>query len=568
MPLQPNTPADPNSTGEIPLMAPASAGVPAPPPKNPAQPHPHRHRPEEHPTGKRLAWLALTALGVVYGDIGTSPLYAIKETFKPNYGLAPTPVNIYGVLSLIVWALLLVVSVKYVLFILRADNRGEGGVLALLALVQSGARRRRDARRRSLLIALGLIGGAFLYGDGIITPAISVLSAVEGIEIATPALRHLIVPVAFVLIAGLFAVQRFGTARVGTTFGWITLLWFVAIAAIGILEIARNPAVLWALNPWNGVRFFLDHPKLSFVALGAIVLVMTGGEALYADMGHFGKRPIRVVWFGLVLPALLLNYFGQGALLLRNPAAIENPFYLLVPRALLIPMLFVATAATIVASQALISGAFSLTQQAIQLGYMPRMTIRHTSAREAGQIYIPEVNKALAIGTLLLVVGFGSSSELGGAYGVAVTGTMAITNILFVAVARQRWNWKTWQVTAVPGRLPHHRSRVLFLQPAQGAARRVGAVGRRRDDVRAHDDMEAGTDAALEHPASQLTSARSVPARRGQPQAGSGAGHRGLHDVGPRRHSRGAAASPEAQQGAARTGHAHVDRLAGSARGA
>ena len=447
MPLQPNTPADPNSTGEFPHRTSAGAGVPAPPPKNPAQPHPHRHRPEEHPTGKRLAVLALTALGVVYGDIGTSPLYAIKETFKPNYGLAPTPVNVYGVLSLMVWALLLVVSVKYVLFILRADNRGEGGVFALLALVQSGARRRRDARRRALLIALGLIGGAFLYGDGIITPAISVLSAVEGIEIATPALRHLIVPVAFVLIAGLFAVQRFGTARVGTTFGWITLLWFIGIAGIGIHEIARNPSVLWALNPWNGVQFFLDHPRLSFVALGAIVLVMTGGEALYADMGHFGKRPIRVVWFALVLPSLLLNYFGQGALLLRNPAAVENPFYLLVPHALLIPMLFVATAATIVASQALISGAFSLTQQAIQLGYMPRMTIRHTSAREAGQIYIPEMNKALAIGTLLLVAGFGSSSALGGAYGVAVTGTMAITNILFVAVARQRWNWKTWQVT-------------------------------------------------------------------------------------------------------------------------
>ena len=447
VPLQPNTPADPNSTGEFPLRTSAGAGIPAPPPKHPAQPHLHRHRPEEHPTGKRLAWLALTALGVVYGDIGTSPLYAIKETFKPNYGLAPTPVNVYGVLSLMVWALLLVVSVKYVLFILRADNRGEGGVFALLALVQSGARRRRDARRRALLIALGLIGGAFLYGDGIITPAISVLSAVEGIEIATPALRHLIVPVAFVLIAGLFAVQRFGTARVGTTFGYITLLWFIGIAGIGILEIARNPAVLWALNPWKGVQFFLDHPKLSFIALGAIVLVMTGGEALYADMGHFGKRPIRVVWFGLVLPALLLNYFGQGALLLRDPAAVENPFYLLVPRPLLIPMLFVATAATIVASQALISGAFSLTQQAIQLGYMPRMTIRHTSAREAGQIYIPEMNKALAIGTLLLVAGFGSSSALGGAYGVAVTGTMAITNILFVAVARQRWNWKTWQVT-------------------------------------------------------------------------------------------------------------------------
>ncbi|HEY7407101.1 MAG TPA: potassium transporter Kup [Gemmatimonadaceae bacterium] len=446
VPLQPNTPADPKSTGEIVIREPVSTGVPAPPPRNPAQPHPHRHRPEEHPTGRRLAVLSLTALGVVYGDIGTSPLYAIKECFRPGYGLMPTPVNVYGVLSLIVWALMLVISVKYVLFILRADNRGEGGVLALLALVQSGARRRRDARRRALLISLGLVGGAFLYGDGIITPAISVLSAVEGLEVATPALQHVIVPLAFIIIAGLFAVQRFGTARVGTAFGWITLLWFLSIAGLGIMEIARGPEVLWALNPWNGVRFFIDHPTISFVVLGAVVLVITGGEALYADMGHFGKRPIRVVWFGLVFPALLLNYFGQGALLLRNPAAVENPFYLLAPRPLLIPLLFIATAATIVASQALISGAFSLTQQAIQLGYMPRMTIRHTSAREAGQIYIPEINKALAIGTLLLVVGFGSSGALGGAYGVAVTGTMAITTILFVAVARQRWNWKPWHV--------------------------------------------------------------------------------------------------------------------------
>jgi KUP system potassium uptake protein len=295
---------------------------------------------------------------------------------------------------------------------------------------------------------MGLIGGAFLYGDGIITPAISVLSAVEGIQVATPALRQFIVPIAFIIIAALFAFQRFGTARVGTTFGWVTLVWFLSIAVLGIMEIARNPSVLWALNPWNGVRFFFDHPTMSFVVLGAVVLVITGGEALYADMGHFGKRPIRVVWFGLVFPALLLNYFGQGALLLRNPAAIENPFYLLAPRAVVLPLLFVATAAAIVASQALISGAFSLTQQAVQLGYMPRMTIRHTSAREAGQIYIPEVNKALAIGTLLLVVGFGSSTALGGAYGVAVTGTMAITTVLFVAVARQRWNWSRAQVIA------------------------------------------------------------------------------------------------------------------------
>ncbi len=430
------------------LRAPMSVGVPAPPPKHPAQPHLHRPRPEEHPTGKRLAVLALTALGVVYGDIGTSPLYAIKETFKPTYGLAPTAVNVYGVLSLIVWALLLVISIKYMLFILRADNRGEGGVLALLALVQTGARRRRDARRRALLIAAGLIGGAFLYGDGIITPAISVLSAVEGIEVATPALSAFIVPIAFLIIFGLFAVQQFGTARVGTMFGWITLAWFLSIAILGAMEIARGPEVLWALNPWNGVNFFIDHPGISFVVLGAVVLVITGGEALYADMGHFGRRPIRVAWFALVFPALLLNYFGQGALLLRNPDAVTNPFYLLAPRPLLIPLLFVATAAAVIASQALISGAFSLTQQAIQLGYMPRMTIRHTSARQAGQIYIPEVNKALAIGTLLLVVGFRSSGALGGAYGVAVTGTMAITTVLFVRVAKQRWNWKPWQLIA------------------------------------------------------------------------------------------------------------------------
>ena len=566
--LPPATRAGSNPTSEIELRAVPITGVPAPPPKHPAQPHPHRHRPEEHPTGKRLAVLSLTALGVVYGDIGTSPLYAIKECFKPEYGLVPTPVNVYGVLSLVVWALMLVVSVKYVLFILRADNRGEGGVLALLALVQSGARRRGDARRRNFLIAIGLIGGAFLYGDGIITPAISVLSAVEGIEIATPALHRFIVPIAFVIIAALFAVQRFGTARVGTTFGWITLIWFLSIAAIGVMEIARGPEVLWALNPWNGVRFFFDHPMLSFVVLGAVVLVITGGEALYADMGHFGKRPIRLVWFGLVFPALLLNYFGQGALLLRDPTAIENPFYLLTPRPLLIPMLFVATAATIVASQALISGAFSLTQQAVQLGYMPRMTIRHTSAREAGQIYIPEVNKALAIGTLLLVVGFGSSGALGGAYGVAVTGTMAITTVLFVAVARQRWNWKAWQVATFL---------ILFLtidiaffssnllKVAHGGWVPLARGG---DRLHADDDVEAGTSAPRQHFAAQLAPAGPFPPGRREAQARPRARNGGVHDVGPRGHAGGAPASPEAQQGVARAGDAHVDRLAGGAGGA
>jgi KUP system potassium uptake protein len=407
-----------------------------------------RHHVEARPTGRRLAVLSLTALGVVYGDIGTSPLYAIKECFKPEYGLRMNATNIYGVLSLIVWALILVVSVKYVAYILRADNKGEGGVLALLALVLQRQHRHADRRRRMLLIALGLFGGAFLYGDGIITPAISVLSAVEGLDVVTPALRHFVLPIAFAIIAGLFYFQHKGTARVGSFFGWAMLAWFASIAWLGILEILREPQTLLALNPWYAIRFFVDHPTPSFVVLGAVVLVFTGGEALYADMGHFGRRPIRVVWFALVLPALLLNYFGQGALLLRNPSAVENPFYLLAPTGFRIPLLFIATTAAIVASQALISGAFSLTQQAVQLGYTPRVTIVHTSAQEAGQIYIPEVNKALALGTLLLVVAFGSATALGATYGVAVTGTMAITTILFVYVTRQRWGWPKWKAAA------------------------------------------------------------------------------------------------------------------------
>jgi KUP system potassium uptake protein len=403
--------------------------------------HPHRHHAEANPTGRRLAVLSLTALGVVYGDIGTSPLYALKECFKPAYGLVPNTVNIYGVLSLIVWSLILIVSVKYIAFILRADNKGEGGVLALLALVLQREHREDERRRRRVLIALGLFGGAFLYGDGIITPAISVLSAVEGIQIATPALSDFVVPIAFVIIALLFAFQSKGTAKVGGAFGWIMLVWFLAIAVLGVMEIVLAPQVLGALNPWYAARFFLDHPQRSFVVLGAVVLVITGGEALYADMGHFGRKPIRLAWFSFVLPALLLNYFGQGALLIRDPSAITNPFYLLAPRAVVFPLLVVATLAAIVASQALISGAFSLTQQAVQLGYTPRVTIVHTSAREAGQIYIPEVNKALAVGTLLLVVAFRSSDALGSTYGVAVTGTMTITTILFYQIARYRWSW-------------------------------------------------------------------------------------------------------------------------------
>jgi KUP system potassium uptake protein len=402
---------------------------------------------ESHPTGKRLLVLSFTALGVVYGDIGTSPLYAIKECFKPLYGLTVTSANVYGVLSLIIWSLILIVTIKYVGFILRADNRGEGGVFALLALVLQRAPAKGTLSRRTLLILLGLFGGAFLYGDGIITPAISVLGAVEGLEVAAPGLpQEAIIAIAALIIGALFYFQDRGTAKVGGAFGWIMVFWFTSITALGIRGIALHPEILLSFSPTYAVGIFLQHPMASFLVLGAVVLVVTGGEALYADMGHFGRRPIRVVWLAVVLPALLLNYLGQGALLLAEPTAVDNPFFRLVPSWYLYPMLVIATLAAIVASQALITGAFSLTHQAVQLGYTPRVTIIHTSKSEAGQIYIPEVNQALAVGTLLLVLGFRSSTALGGAYGVAVTGTMAITSILFAAIARERFKWSTAQI--------------------------------------------------------------------------------------------------------------------------
>ena len=393
------------------------------------------------PKGKRLLLLTLTALGVVYGDIGTSPLYALRECFKAEYGILPAPGNIMGVLSLILWSLILVVSVKYIVFILRADNRGEGGILALLALLLQQGRRAEDKRRRMLLIGLGLFGAALLYGDGVITPAISVLGAVEGLEVSTPSLAPFVVPISVVILFALFMVQRYGTQRVGIAFGPTMLVWFVTIATLGVRSIALTPSVLGAANPWHAWQFFQEHGMGGFLTLGAVVLCVTGAEALYADMGHFGKRPIRIAWFGVVLPALVLNYFGQGALLLRDPRASANPFYLLAPPAFQWPLLVIATAAAIVASQALISGAFSLTQQSIQLGYSPRMQIVHTSVSQAGQIFIPEVNKALMVGCLVLVVAFKNSSALSAAYGIAVTGTMAITSLLFAVVARTRWSW-------------------------------------------------------------------------------------------------------------------------------
>ena len=399
---------------------------------------PERIHVEAHPTGKRLAVLTLTALGVVYGDIGTSPLYAMKEAFsKPEYGLQPDHATVYGFLSLILWSLILVVSIKYIVFILRADNKGEGGILAMLALLLRDENTPR--RQRITVIALGLFGAALLYGDGIITPAISVLGAMEGLEVVSPAFSHLVVPLTVGIIAGLFLVQRHGTHRVGTLFGPMMLVWFGVIGAMGLVEVINHPGVLVAINPAWGIRFFITLGAKGFFALGAVVLAVTGAEALYADMGHFGPRPIRTAWFALVLPALVLNYFGQGSLLLRDPTAIENPFYLLAPRPLLYPMIALATVAAIIASQALISGAFSLTQQCIQLGYSPRLTIVHTSAREFGQIFVPEVNTALMIGTILVVLGFRSSSALGAAYGIAVTGTMVITSILYFAISTGRW---------------------------------------------------------------------------------------------------------------------------------
>jgi KUP system potassium uptake protein len=390
--------------------------------------------------------LALAALGVVYGDIGTSPLYALRECFSKIHGLTATHENVLGVLSLVFWAMTFVVSFKYIVVLLRADNRGEGGIMALLALVRHG---RDGERSRRALILLGLFGAALLYGDGVITPPVSVLGAVEGLELAAPGFERFVVPIAVAILIVLFAFQRHGTHRVGFVFGPVMIVWFLMISITGAIGISRAPSVLWAINPYYGFRFFVGNGALGFLILGSVVLVLTGGEALYADMGHFGRRPIRVAWFGMAFPALLLNYFGQGALLLVDPGAAENPFYRLVPAGLLYPAIGVATAAAVVASQALISGSFSLTRQAMQLGYSPRVTVRHTSKREEGQIYIPEVNQALAVLCIALVIGFQSSDALAGAYGIAVTGTMAITTVLFSVVARELWHWSTARVIVV-----------------------------------------------------------------------------------------------------------------------
>jgi KUP system potassium uptake protein len=390
-----------------------------------------------------LAALTLGAIGVVYGDIGTSPLYALKEVFA--HGHVPlTPTNIYGVLSLVFWTLTVVVSLKYVVLILRADNNGEGGLIAMLALASTAVRDRPALRNRLMLV--GIFGTAIFFGDGVITPAISVLSAVEGLEVAAPALHAYIVPVTLVVLTALFVVQRFGTASVGQAFGPVMALWFVVLALLGGVHIAENPAVLQALSPHHALVFLVSHPGIAFIALGSVVLCVTGAEALYADMGHFGKRPIRVAWFSLAMPSLVINYFGQGAMLLAHPENVKNPFYEMAPTWALYPLIGLATAATVIASQALITAAFSVTKQAIQLGYLPRLRVLHTSVKETGQIYLPFINWSLYVCIVIAVVLFGSSSRLAAAYGIAVTIDMLITTVMTFFVIRYGWRYR-WSLS-------------------------------------------------------------------------------------------------------------------------
>jgi KUP system potassium uptake protein len=412
----------------------SAASIHQPAPQSSAAPEQSQHGDHHLPT------LILGAIGVVFGDIGTSPLYALKECFREERGLQLSTANVYGILSVLVWAMTMVVSIKYVAFIMRADNRGEGGILAMLALILR--KYQAKGRLRWTLISLGLFGTAMFYGDSMITPAISVLSAVEGLEIAAPLLHHVIVPVTIAILTGLFLIQRHGTGSVGIWFGPLTCIWFATLAVLGVVQIAQAPAILGALNPLHALRFLIANPWLGFVLFGSVFLVLTGAEALYTDMGHFGRRPIRIAWFSFVMPALLLNYFGQGALVLANPAAIKNPFYLLAPPWALVPLVILATIATVIASQAVISGAFSLTSQAIKLGYCPRMQILYTSSKEIGQIYLPFINWTLFVAVILLVLGFGSSGALANAYGIAVATTMTIDSFLFFILARLVWNWR------------------------------------------------------------------------------------------------------------------------------
>jgi KUP system potassium uptake protein len=395
-----------------------------------------------------LAALTLGAIGVVYGDIGTSVLYAMKEVFGSGH-VPFTPANIYGILSIFFWTLTVIVSIKYVVLVLRADNNGEGGLVAMLALASVSVKDRPELRR--ILLIVGIFGTCLFYGDGVITPAISVLSAIEGLEVLSPQLNHYVIPLTLVVLLVLFAMQKRGTGGIGRFFGPITLVWFAAIALLGITHIAGNPAVLKALSPHYALLFMYRNPGTTFIVLGAVVLCVTGAEALYADLGHFGKKPIRLAWFAIVMPALTLNYFGQGALLLKNPEAVKNPFYMMGPEWAILPLVLLATMATVIASQAMITGAFSVTKQAVQLGYLPRLQMRHTSVRETGQIYIPFVNWGLFVAIVMAVVMFKSSSNLAAAYGIAVTTDMLITTVLTFFVIRYAWKYPLWLCIAATG---------------------------------------------------------------------------------------------------------------------
>jgi len=391
--------------------------------------------------------LVIGAIGVVFGDLGTSPLYTMKEAFYGPHGMPVGTLNILGILSLVTWTLVMVVAVKYVAFIMRADNKGEGGIMAMMALAQRATR--GYPRTRKMVVLFAILGAALFYGDGVITPSISVLSAIEGLQVSAPSLSNYVVPLTVIVLFALFWFQKHGTERVGRVFGPVMALWFAAIGAIGAWNIFQHPLVLRAFNPWYAIQFFMHHGWGGFLALGAVVLCVTGAEALYTDMGHFGRRPIRIAWFGFVMPGLLLNYFGQAALLLHHPEAAQNPFYLAIPEWGRIPMIVLATAAAVIASQAVISGAFSITRQAIQLGFIPRMQVVHTSTEAIGQIYLPWVNRLLLLTVVLVVIGFGSSNALAGAYGIAVTGTMAIDTTLFLVVARRMWNWNIRRILVI-----------------------------------------------------------------------------------------------------------------------
>ncbi len=386
--------------------------------------------------------LTIAALGVVFGDIGTSPLYALKEGMSPAHGIPITEASVYGVLSLIVWTLMLVVTVKYAMIVMRADNQGEGGMLSIMSLASKGLP--ANSRRRLAIVTLCLIGASLFYGDSVVTPAISVISAVEGLEVVSPAFAHYVLPIALGILFLLFFAQKLGTGRVGKFFGPVTIMWFSSLAAVGVYQIVQHPSVLVALSPTYAIAFIVSDPFKSFILLGSVFLAVTGVEALYADMGHFGKKPIRLAWFIAVFPALVLCYFGQGALLIANPAAIQNPFYLAVPEWGRIPMVFLATAATVIASQATISGAFSLTAQAMKLGYTPRMRVLYTSATEKGQVYVPFINWAVFTMVVVLVLVFKTSSNMAAAYGIAVAGTMVVTSIMVSIVAVRIWKWKPW----------------------------------------------------------------------------------------------------------------------------